>query len=92
MGPAHSIAYTVGCSAEETRLIDWMAEPSRSCRRREIDQGARGWQAFLLAPDAACTDPVCRSLHVHCQIEATLRDASTLQLLFSCRHDEAIRG
>ena len=37
----------------------WMAEPCRSCDRRERDFGGCRCQAFLLANDAAVTDPVC---------------------------------
>jgi pyrroloquinoline quinone biosynthesis protein E len=38
---------------------DWMAEPCRSCDRREQDFGGCRCQALLLAGDAAATDPVC---------------------------------
>jgi len=37
----------------------WMAEPCRSCERRKEDFGGCRCQAFLLAGDAAATDPVC---------------------------------
>jgi pyrroloquinoline quinone biosynthesis protein E len=43
---------------------DWMAEPCRTCDRRELDFGGCRCQAFLLTGDAAATDPVCsRSPH-----------------------------
>lgn len=37
----------------------WMQEPCRSCDRRHQDFGGCRCQAFLLAEDAAATDPVC---------------------------------
>jgi pyrroloquinoline quinone biosynthesis protein E len=41
------------------RGTDWMAEPCRSCERREIDWGGCRCQALALAGDAAATDPAC---------------------------------
>jgi len=41
------------------RGTQWMAEPCRSCDRREIDWGGCRCQAFALTGDAAATDPVC---------------------------------
>jgi pyrroloquinoline quinone biosynthesis protein E len=38
---------------------EWMAEPCRTCDRRELDFGGCRCQAFLLTGDAAATDPVC---------------------------------
>jgi pyrroloquinoline quinone biosynthesis protein E len=38
---------------------DWMAEPCRSCERREQDFGGCRCQAYLLTGDARATDPVC---------------------------------
>jgi PqqA peptide cyclase len=37
----------------------WMAEPCRSCDRREIDWGGCRCQAFALTGDAGATDPAC---------------------------------
>jgi len=37
----------------------WMADPCRSCPRKEIDFGGCRCQAFQLTGDAAATDPVC---------------------------------
>jgi len=42
------------------RGFDWMAEPCRSCPRREIDFGGCRCQAFALTGDATRTDPVCK--------------------------------
>lgn len=41
------------------RGFDWMAEPCRSCERREHDFGGCRCQAFALTGDAARADPVC---------------------------------
>jgi pyrroloquinoline quinone biosynthesis protein E len=37
----------------------WMPEPCRSCARKTLDFGGCRCQAFLIAGDAALTDPVC---------------------------------
>ena len=57
------------------RGTDWMAEPCRSCERREIDWGGCRCQAFLLAGDAARADPVCALSPDHGVVEAALQDA-----------------
>ena len=44
---------------ERFRGTAWMAEPCRSCDRREIDWGGCRCQAFALTGDAAATDPAC---------------------------------
>jgi PqqA peptide cyclase len=44
---------------QKFRGQDWMQEPCRNCDRRELDFGGCRCQAFLLAGDAAATDPVC---------------------------------
>src|SRR5262249_50050640 len=41
------------------RGTEWMAEPCRSCERREIDWGGCRCQAFALTGDAGRTDPAC---------------------------------
>ncbi|MFL5663280.1 MAG: hypothetical protein ACJ8BW_18350, partial [Ktedonobacteraceae bacterium] len=41
------------------RGTEWMPEPCRSCKRREVDFGGCRCQAFQLTGDAARTDPVC---------------------------------
>jgi len=45
----------------------WMPEPCRSCARKDVDFGGCRCQAFLVAGDAAATDPVC-SLAPHRQL------------------------
>src|SRR6266436_974657 len=44
---------------EKFRGEQWMPEPCKSCDRRARDFGGCRCQAFLLAGDAAATDPVC---------------------------------
>jgi PqqA peptide cyclase len=44
---------------QKFRGEEWMSEPCRSCDRRAQDFGGCRCQAFLLAGDAAITDPVC---------------------------------
>ncbi len=46
-------------SFQKFRGEDWMQEPCRNCDRRAQDFGGCRCQAFLLAGDAAVTDPVC---------------------------------
>lgn len=57
------------------RGTDWMAEPCRSCERREIDWGGCRCQAFLLASEAGRTDPVCALSPDHGVVEAALQEA-----------------
>jgi pyrroloquinoline quinone biosynthesis protein E len=56
-----------------------MAEPCRSCARREIDWGGCRCQAFALVGEAAATDPVCSLSPDHAVVEeaiAAARDAA----------------
>lgn len=54
----------------------WMPEPCRSCDRRGRDFGGCRCQAFLLAGDAAATDPVCTLAPTHSIVEDALRGIS----------------
>jgi pyrroloquinoline quinone biosynthesis protein E len=61
----------------------WMPEPCRSCPRKAQDFGGCRCQAFLVAGDAAVTDPVC-SLSPHrplidAVVAAVERSATTAQ-------------
>ena len=49
----------------------WLADPCRSCPRKEIDFGGCRCQAFALTGDAARTDPVC----MHSPDHHLVRDA-----------------
>jgi PqqA peptide cyclase len=51
----------------------WMPEPCRSCDRRTRDFGGCRCQAFLLAGDAAATDPVCTLAPRHAVVEEILQ-------------------
>jgi len=54
------------------RTEDWMPEPCRSCDRRGRDFGGCRCQAFLLASEAASTDPVCTLAPTHGLVEDIL--------------------
>ncbi|MDB5396822.1 MAG: pqqE [Rhodospirillales bacterium] len=54
------------------RGTEWMAEPCRSCERREIDWGGCRCQAFALTGDAARTDPACALSPDHGVMEAAV--------------------
>jgi pyrroloquinoline quinone biosynthesis protein E len=58
---AHSLEWIWYESDAFTRFRGegWMPEPCRSCPRRTADFGGCRCQAFLIAGDAAATDPVC---------------------------------
>jgi pyrroloquinoline quinone biosynthesis protein E len=60
------------------RGTDWMAEPCRSCDRREIDWGGCRCQAFALTGDSARTDPVCALSPDHALIDAACSEAEAL--------------
>jgi len=53
----------------------WMAEPCRSCERREIDWGGCRCQAYALTGDAARTDPVCALSADHALLGGARREA-----------------
>jgi PqqA peptide cyclase len=73
------------------RGTDWMAEPCRSCERREIDWGGCRCQALLLTGDAARTDPVCALSPDHHLVETALADASRPPPALTYRHYQTIR-
>ncbi len=50
----------------------WMQEPCKSCDRRHLDFGGCRCQAFLLAADAAATDPVCSLAPTRKKVDAIL--------------------
>src|SRR2546426_8674406 len=55
---------------------DWMPEPCRSCERRAQDFGGCRCQAFLLAGNAAATDPVCSLSPQRHKVDAILSQAN----------------
>jgi pyrroloquinoline quinone biosynthesis protein E len=54
------------------RGTGWMPEPCKSCDRREVDWGGCRCQAFLLAGDAALTDPACSLSPHHGLVESAV--------------------
>jgi PqqA peptide cyclase len=54
----------------------WMAEPCRSCERREIDFGGCRCQALALVGDARATDPAC-TLSPHHDLIAAIAKADS---------------
>jgi pyrroloquinoline quinone biosynthesis protein E len=58
------------------RGTGWMAEPCRSCERREIDWGGCRCQAFALTGDAARTDPACSLSPDHALLAGARREAA----------------
>jgi pyrroloquinoline quinone biosynthesis protein E len=67
----HALA-DIWCSSPAFNVFrgsDWMAEPCRSCERRERDFGGCRCQAFLIAGDARAADPVCHLSPHHVLIE-----------------------
>lgn len=58
------------------RGTGWMAEPCRSCARREIDWGGCRCQALALAGDAAATDPACELSPRHAALVAAAEGES----------------
>jgi pyrroloquinoline quinone biosynthesis protein E len=55
---------------------EWMPEPCRSCDRRSQDFAGCRCQAFLVAGDAALTDPVCSLAPMHSIVESALRETN----------------
>ncbi len=63
-------------SFKQFRGEEWMPEPCRSCDRRALDFGGCRCQAFLLAGDAALTDPVCSLAPAHGIVTEILANAN----------------
>jgi pyrroloquinoline quinone biosynthesis protein E len=62
------------CSSafRQFRGEDWMQQPCKSCDRRQLDFGGCRCQAFLIAGDAASTDPVCSLAPTRPRVDAIL--------------------
>ena len=54
---------------------EWMREPCRGCPERGRDFGGCRCQAYLLAGDAAATDPACALSPQHGSVAAAVRGA-----------------
>jgi PqqA peptide cyclase len=61
------------------RGTSWMADPCRSCDRREVDFGGCRCQAFQLTGDAARADPVCHFSPDHRLVVAAVEAADSSQ-------------
>ncbi|WP_116051653.1 pyrroloquinoline quinone biosynthesis protein PqqE [Amycolatopsis palatopharyngis] len=68
---------------EAFRGTEWMADPCRSCPRKEMDFGGCRCQAFALTGDAARTDPVC----MHSPDHSLVQDA-----LVRANQEDAVAG
>jgi PqqA peptide cyclase len=64
-------------SFQKFRGESWMPEPCRSCDRRTEDFGGCRCQAFMIAGDAAATDPVCSLAPTRGLIEEKLAQINT---------------
>ncbi len=60
------------------RGTGWLPEPCRSCPRKETDFGGCRCQAFLLAGDAAVTDPACSLAPKHHLIAEALAESEAV--------------
>lgn len=67
---------------EQYRGTAWMAEPCRSCDRREVDWGGCRCQAFALTGDAAATDPACALSPHHGMMAAAIAAPRTEALIY----------
>src|SRR5437660_7111992 len=65
------------------RGTEWMPEPCRSCRQREIDCGGCCDRAALLTGNAGNTDPVCTLSPNRARVDAVLRDLN-LSVVATC--------
>ncbi len=74
----HSLEWiwTHAAAFQRYRGQDWMAEPCKSCQRREVDFGGCRCQAFQLTDDAANPDPAC-SLSEHHNNLIAIREAAS---------------
>lgn len=61
------------------RGTDWMAEPCRSCERKEIDWGGCRCQAMAIAGNAAATDPACVKSPLHAHMATLIEEATTFE-------------
>ena len=66
---------------QKFRGEDWTQEPCKTCDRREQDFGGCRCQAFLLAGDAAATDPVCSLAPQRAKVDAILANSNVAPAL-----------
>jgi len=61
---------------QKYRGVEWMPDLCRNCERRDQDFGGCRCQAFLLAEDAAATDPVCSLSPGRATVDGILKEAN----------------
>ncbi len=76
---------------ERFRGTGWMAEPCRSCERREVDWGGCRCQAFALLGDAVATDPVCALSPDHALVAQAVGEAADVAPAFVYREFAPLR-
>ena len=71
---------------ERYRGTGWMSDPCRTCPLREVDLGGCRCQAFLVAGDAARTDPACELSPVHEDFARTIAELRARPAAVVARH------
>jgi PqqA peptide cyclase len=69
--------WEVSDAFQKFRGESWMQEPCKTCDRRALDFGGCRCQAFLLAADAAATDPVCSLAPQRPKVDALLKEINS---------------
>ncbi len=67
--------WTDGAALSAYRGDAWMAEPCKTCDRREVDFGGCRCQAFALTGDLHATDPACTLAPQHALVRAAREEA-----------------
>jgi pyrroloquinoline quinone biosynthesis protein E len=67
--------WTDGEALRAYRGDAWMAEPCKSCERRDVDFGGCRCQAFALTGDMHATDPACTLAPQHALVRAAREEA-----------------
>jgi pyrroloquinoline quinone biosynthesis protein E len=70
--------WEVSDAFQKFRGESWMQEPCKTCDRRASDFGGCRCQAFLLAADAAATDPVCSLAPQRPKVDAILNEINSV--------------
>jgi PqqA peptide cyclase len=70
--------WEVSDAFQKFRGESWMQEPCKTCERRTLDFGGCRCQAFLLAADAAATDPVCSLSPQRPKVDAILAEINSV--------------
>ncbi|MGC1485655.1 MAG: pyrroloquinoline quinone biosynthesis protein PqqE, partial [Candidatus Acidiferrum sp.] len=86
--------WEVSDAFQKFRGESWMQEPCKTCDRRTQDFGGCRCQAFLLAADAAGTDPVCSLAPLRPKVDAILASINCFSVAQAlvCAPGSAITG